>query len=71
MALSAVRPLTVGMGDAATLDNRLDAECLKVAGSCRRQLRKVSIKDLRGRGLKMMRPVMSWSRQGWRAGELP
>jgi len=60
------------MGDAATLDNRLDAECLKVAELVRGQLRKVSIKDLAGRGLKMMRPVdeLVVVRVG-RAGELP
>jgi Rrf2 family protein len=36
----------VGMGDAAALDQRLDAECRKVAELVRGQLRKVSIKNL-------------------------
>ena len=41
---------TVGTGDAAALDQRLDAECQKVAELVRGQLGKISIKDLAGKG---------------------
>ena len=43
---------TVGMGDAAALDQRLDAECQKVAELVRGQLRKVSIQNLAGKRIK-------------------
>jgi hypothetical protein len=35
-----------GTGDAAALDQRLDAECQKIAELVRGQLRKVSIKNI-------------------------
>jgi Rrf2 family protein len=41
---------TVGTAAAAALDQRLDAECQKVAELARGQLRKVSIMDLAGKG---------------------